>query len=79
MDIVNMHDAKTQLSRLVEAAANGVPFVIAATGKPMVRVTSIDAPPAPRRIGFLQGEILVPKDFNAMGAEQIAALFGVEP
>jgi hypothetical protein len=45
----------------------------------MVRVTSIDAPPAPRRIGFLQGEILVPKDFNAMGAEQIAALFGVEP
>ncbi len=79
VDIVNMHDAKTQLSRLVEAAANGKPFVIAKAGKPMVRVTSVDAPPAPRRLGFLEGEIRVPKDFNTMGADAIAALFGREP
>lgn len=79
MDIVNMHDAKTQLSRLVDAAAKGTPFVIAKAGKPLVRVTSIDAPPAPRRIGFLDGEITVPDDFNQLGAEQIASLFGHDP
>jgi prevent-host-death family protein len=79
MKIVNMHDAKTQLSRLVEAATNGVPFVIAKAGKPMVRVTSIDAPPALRRLGFMQGEITVPDDFNTMGADTIASLFGRDP
>ena len=79
MVIVNMHDAKTQLSRLVDAAANGTPFVIAKAGKPMVRVTSIDAPPAPRRLGFLDGQITVPKDFDQMGADHIAALFGHDP
>jgi prevent-host-death family protein len=79
MDIVNMHDAKTQLSRLVDAATKGTPFVIAKAGKPLVRVTSIDAPPAPRRIGFLDGEISVPDDFNQLGAQQIASLFGHDP
>ncbi len=78
MDIINMHDAKTHLSRLVDAAANGKPFIIAKAGKPMVRVTSVDAPHAPRRLGFLDGEIRVPKDFNTMGAESISALFGLE-
>lgn len=79
MTTVNIHEAKTHLSRLVEQAANGEPFVIAKAGKPMVQVTAIDAPVSPKRLGFLAGEISVPKDFDRMGDAEIAGLFGVTP
>ncbi len=72
---MNIHEAKTHLSRLVDRAAQGEPFVIAKAGKPMVRVTAIDTPVAPKRLGFLEGEIRVPEDFDRMGAESIAAMF----
>lgn len=77
MKTINIHEAKTHLSRLVELAAAGEPFVIAKAGKPLVKVTSLDAPEpgASRRIGFLAGRITTPDDFDAMGAETIAALF----
>ncbi len=75
MTIVNIHEAKTHLSRLVDRAAQGEPFVIAKAGKPMVRVTAIETPVAPQRLGFLEGEIRVPEDFDRMGAESIAAMF----
>jgi prevent-host-death family protein len=75
---VNIHEAKTHLSRLVDQAAAGVPFVIAKAGKPMVRVTALDAPTGPQmcRLGFLSGEIAVPEDFDRMGSEEITNLFG---
>ncbi|MEK6371434.1 MAG: type II toxin-antitoxin system prevent-host-death family antitoxin [Acidobacteriota bacterium] len=73
---VNIHEAKTQLSRLVDRAAKGEPFVIAKAGKPLVRVAALDAPAAPQRLGFLAGEIVVPKDFDRMGENEIAILFG---
>ena len=76
MTIVNIHQAKTHLSRLVDKAANGEPFVIAKAGKPLVRVTGLDAPAEARRLGFLAGEIDVPKDFNRIGQSEIEALFG---
>ena len=76
MKTVNIHEAKTQLSRLVDRAAKGESFVIAKAGKPLVKVTAIDAPAEPRRIGFLEGEIEVPDDFDRMGEREIAALFG---
>lgn len=76
MNIVNIHEAKTQLSRLVDRAAKGKPFVIARAGKPLVKVSPIDAPAKPKRIGFLKGEIEVPEDFDRMGENEIAALFG---
>lgn len=79
MSIVNIHEAKTHLSRLVEQAVNGEPFVIAKAGKPLVRVTAIDAPTEPRRVGFLEDEIAVPDDFDRLGEDHIAALFGVGP
>jgi antitoxin (DNA-binding transcriptional repressor) of toxin-antitoxin stability system len=50
--------------------------VIAKAGKPLVKVTALDAPPEPQRLGFLAGEIAVPEDFNRMGEAEIAALFG---
>lgn len=76
MVTVNIHEAKTQLSKLVDQAAKGEPFVIAKAGKPLVRVEALDAPKSPRRLGFLKGEIDVPKDFDRMAEDEIAALFG---
>jgi len=79
MVTVNIHQAKTQLSKLVDRAAKGEPFVIAKAGKPLVKVVRLYAPAAPRRLGFLAGEIAVPEDFDRMGAVEIAALFGDRP
>ena len=75
---VNIHEAKTHLSRLVERAAKGEPFVIAKAGKPMVKVMSLDTPVAGqvRRLGFMVGQIAVPDDFDQMGSAETARLFG---
>jgi len=75
---VNMHEAKTHLSRLVEEAAAGQAFVICKAGKPMVRVTPLDdagSQPQPRRLGLLRGHCQVPDDFDQLGAADIADLF----
>ena len=78
MQTVNIHEAKTHLSRLVEQAAKGEPFVIAKAGKPLVKVVSLDAPVAGqvRRLGFMKGRIQVPDDFDRMGKTEIERLFG---
>lgn len=78
MRIVNMHEAKTHLSRLVQAAAHGEPFIIARAGKPVVKVVAVEAPDAgaTRRVGFLAGKIPVPEDFDRMGSAEIEALSG---
>jgi prevent-host-death family protein len=78
MDIVNIHEAKTQLSRLVEQAAKGESFIIAKAGKPMVKVVALDAPMGKqvRRRGFMAGQIKVPDDFDRMFEQEIADLFG---
>ena len=80
---VNMHEAKTHLSRLVDEAAAGQPFVICKAGKPLVRVTpltqSSDAAPVPSRLGMLRGQISVPDDFDRMGQETMADLFEGTP
>lgn len=78
MITVNIHEAKTQLSKLVAQAVKGEAFVIAKAGKPLVKVASLDTPAVPQRVGFLAGEIAVPKDFNTMGESEIASLFGTE-
>lgn len=78
MQTINIHQAKTQLSRLVEQAAQGEPFVIAKAGKPLVKVMALDAPEAGqrRRLGFMAGQIAVPDDFDRMGDAEIERLFG---
>ena len=78
MRTVNIHEAKTHLSRLVDAAAKGEPFIIAKAGKPLVKVVPIDAPPAPKRFDFMAGEFTVPDDFDTMDQEEIEKLFGVD-
>jgi prevent-host-death family protein len=78
MQTVNIHEAKTQLSRLIEQAVKGDSFIIAKAGKPLVKVTRLDAPSAGqvRRLGFMAGEIVVPDDFDRMGSAEIERLFG---
>lgn len=77
MRTLNIHDAKTQLSRLVEQAAKGESFVIAKAGKPMVKVMALNAPEPSqmKRFGFMAGQISVPDDFDRMGEVEIAKLF----
>lgn len=77
MQTYNIHDAKTQLSKLVEMAAKGESFVIAKAGKPMVKVIALDTPESSqmKRFGFMAGQIKVPDDFNTMGAGEIQHLF----
>lgn len=78
MEVVNIHDAKTRLSQLVARAVKGDPFIIAKSGKPLVKVASLEAPSGSsiRRLGFLAGQIEVPDDFDTMGSGEIEALFG---
>ncbi|MBS1054777.1 type II toxin-antitoxin system Phd/YefM family antitoxin [Gluconobacter kondonii] len=77
MRTVNMHEAKTHLSRLIEAAMKGESFIIAKAGRPMVRVSPITAPEETqkRRLGFLSGQIRVPEDFDRMGQDDVISLF----
>ena len=75
MRTVNIHEAKTHLSRLVDAAAKGEPFIIAKAGKPLVKVVPLDAPAAPRRFDFMKGEFTVPDDFDTMFQEEIEKMF----
>ena len=77
MKQINIHAAKTHLSRLVEEAAAGQPFVIAKAGKPLVQVIPYEEPPEKTgpRIGFLKGQISVPDDFDSMACEEIIAMF----
>lgn len=78
MKTVNIHEAKTHLSRLIEqVVTGGEPFVIARAGKPLVKVVPLDAPPAGhvQRLGFLSGRIKVPDDFDQMGKAEIEQLF----
>lgn len=63
--IINIHEAKTHLSRLVEEACEGKELVIAKAGKPLVRLTPVTAPRRVRKPGFLKGKIKIAADFDA--------------
>nr|WP_313041027.1 type II toxin-antitoxin system prevent-host-death family antitoxin [Brevundimonas diminuta] len=78
MQTVNIHEAKTHLSRLIERAVRGEAFIIAKAGRPLVKIMAIDAPTGAqvRRLGFMSGQIKVPDDFDRMGAEEVETLFG---
>jgi prevent-host-death family protein len=78
MRTFNIHEAKTQLSRLVDQAAKGESFIIAKAGRPLVKVTPLEAPTGAgvRRPGFVSGQISVPDDFDRLGADEVKRLFG---
>lgn len=78
MATVNMHEAKTHLSRLVDAVTDGEVVIIAKAGKPVAKLTRIDSPTTRRRLGFLAGQAQIPDDFDEIAAADIADLFESE-
>ena len=77
MDQVTLDEARTNLSRLVEQAANGRPFIIAEAGRPLVKVVAVEQREEATRplIGFMDGEGLIPDDFDTMGQDEIIRMF----
>jgi len=74
---VNIHEAKTQLSMLVEKVAHGESFIIAKAGKPMAKVIPFaQSQKQAKRVGFLSGQIEIPDDFDQMGQDEVATMFG---
>jgi prevent-host-death family protein len=75
MQTINVHAAKTQLSRLLDAVAAGEEVIIAKAGKPVARLVPIDGHKQPRQLGTLAGEFTVPDDFDDPLPEDILADF----
>jgi prevent-host-death family protein len=81
METVNIHEAKTHLSRLIQKAVDGEPFIIAKAGKPLVKVTAIEAVPVDtsRRLGFMRGQFKVPDDIKTPFKDEIEKMFYGKP
>jgi prevent-host-death family protein len=75
MTVVNIYDAKTQLSKLIEEAAAGNDVVIARGGKPVARLTRLDTPKRKLKFGVLKGKIKVSADFDAPLPSELLAQF----
>jgi len=78
MQTVNIHEAKTHLSRYVDQAAAGEEIVIARAGKPVARLVAL-APQAqrPRPLGLAKGRFTIPEDFDRMHEKAILEMFGL--
>ena len=76
MEQVNLYEAKTHLSSLVDRAAAGEEIVIAKGGRPLARLVPMDARTAPRRLGHLAGKVRVADDFDAPLPNDVAGAFG---
>ena len=78
MDTVNIHEAKTHLSRLIDRVASSGGFIIAKAGKPVAKIVPLNAPDSGKvkRLGFMAGQLRVPADFDRMGEQEIEVLFG---
>ena len=72
---LNIHEAKTQLSRLIQLTEGGEEFVIARAGRPVAKLVPLDAAKTRRRLGLLNGKIKVPKDFNRPLPDDVIAQF----
>jgi prevent-host-death family protein len=73
--VLNIHEAKTHLSRIVEEVAAGKEIIIAKAGKPMARLSPITATVKKKKLGLLKGKITVAADFNAPLADEVLAGF----
>ena len=74
-EIINIHEAKTHLSRIVEEVAAGGEVIIAKAGKPMARLTSLSGAPRTKKLGLLKGKLKIPDDFNSPLDDATAASF----
>lgn len=79
---INIHEAKTHLSRFVERAAAGEEIIIAKAGKPVAKLVPLQSTPSRRNLGIFKGQLNVPDDFDAPLSDEAIALFGsnsIEP
>ena len=82
MPTINIHEAKTHLSRFVEQAANGEEIIIAKAGKPMARLVPLRSAPSHRSLGMFKGQLNVPDNFDAPLSDEVVELFensSIEP
>jgi prevent-host-death family protein len=75
MQTINIHEAKTHLSRLLEQVAEGEEIIIAKAGKPIARLVPLAAPQKKRQLGLLKGKLNVPDDFDAPLTDDELTLF----
>ena len=75
MEIANIHEAKSQLSKLVEHAMNGEEVIIAKAGTPVAKLVPVKSRPKKRMLGSAKGEFTVPEDFNDPLPKEIEDLF----
>lgn len=75
MEAVNIYEAKTRLSQLVDIAASGQDVVVSRNGKPLVRITQLDSPKRRIKFGLLKGKVIVADDFDAPMPDEILAGF----
>jgi prevent-host-death family protein len=76
MEIANIHEARSQLSKLIEHAMNGEEFIIARAGQPLVRLVPIPQDDSPRHGGQWRGRVMIAEDFDVL-PDDIAAAFGI--
>lgn len=74
MQTINIHDAKTQLSRYVDQAATGEEITIARAGKPVARLVPLESKPI-RQLGLGKGKFSIPDNFDTMHQEEILKMF----
>lgn len=75
METVNIYEAKTRLSQLVDKAASGEDVVVSRNGKPLVRITRLEASKRPVRFGGLKGRLTIAADLDAPLPEEVLAGF----
>jgi prevent-host-death family protein len=75
MPTVNIHEAKTQFSRLIERVGAGEEIIIAKSGKPVARLLRFQERTARRKLGLMAGQFSVPDDFDSIGADEIERMF----
>ncbi|WP_459872239.1 type II toxin-antitoxin system Phd/YefM family antitoxin [Endothiovibrio diazotrophicus] len=79
MQTVNIHEAKTHLSRFVELASAGEEIVIARAGRPVARLVALESSDVkPRPLGLGRGRFTLPEGFDRMYADEIQRMFEAE-
>jgi prevent-host-death family protein len=77
--IINIHEAKTHLSKIIDDVVAGHEVIIAKAGKPMARLSPLNGAPTAKKLGLLKGKLEVPDDFNApLDDEDLAEFLGAE-
>jgi prevent-host-death family protein len=75
MELVNIHQAKTNLSSLIERVSQGDHFIIAKAGKPMATLIPFAAPTKGKFYGSMKGQFEIPDDFDTMCEDEIHEMF----